>query len=204
MLTIARIGAAIAMAGFVSLAMPSANAEAEPSRSMITGPLTSQPIGHYDFCRRHYSECAVRTTASRAPDITDYGWEVVQEVNLAVNSTIVPRTDMEMHGIEEHWSYPDLEGDCEDYVLLKRLMLMERGFSASDLLITVVRKADGEGHAVLTLRTSNGDYVLDNLSDEVQLWSETSYVFLKRQASFHTGRWVSIENSTDVLVGALQ
>jgi predicted transglutaminase-like cysteine proteinase len=116
----------------------------------------------------------------------------------------VPRTDMEMHGVEEYWSYPDLEGDCEDYVLLKRLMLMERGFSASDLLITVVRKADGEGHAVLTLRTSKGDYVLDNLSDEVQLWSETSYVFLKRQASFHTGRWVSIENSTDVLVGALQ
>ena len=47
----------------------------------------------------------------------------------------------------------DDAGDCEDFVLLKRKKLIAGGFSPSDLLITVVRKPDGEGHAVLTLRT---------------------------------------------------
>jgi predicted transglutaminase-like cysteine proteinase len=202
-LTIGRLGAALAVAVVATMAWPTAKAEAESSRSMVVGQMTSQPIGHYDFCKRHSSECIVRTGRGAAPNVTDYGWNVVREVNVSVNASILPRTDEEMHGIEELWSYPDLEGDCEDYVLLKRLMLMERGFAASDLLITVVRKADGEGHAVLTLRTSEGDYILDNLDDDVRLWSETPYVFLKRQASFHSGRWVSIENTTDVLVGAL-
>ena len=101
------------------------------------------------------------------------------------------------------WSYPDGAGDCEDFVLLKRRMLMEKGFAAGDLLITVVRKPDGEGHAVLTLRTAQGDYILDNLNNEVKLWTETPYRYLKRQASFHAGRWVSIENGDAVMVSSV-
>ncbi|WP_099866110.1 transglutaminase-like cysteine peptidase [Pararhizobium haloflavum] len=183
---------------------PPADAVEPDHRSMMVGAVTSQPIGHYEFCKRNVSECNLRAQPTAAPRVTDFGWEVVREVNLSVNDAIVPRTDEDMHGIEELWSYPELEGDCEDYVLLKRLMLMERGFSANDLLITVVRKRDGEGHAVLTLRTSEGDFILDNLDREVRLWTETPYVFLKRQASFHSGRWVSIEYGSDVPVGALQ
>jgi predicted transglutaminase-like cysteine proteinase len=49
-----------------------------------------------------------------------------------------------------------------------------------------------------------GDYILDNLDDRVRLWSETQYRFMKRQADFDAGRWVKIENSTDVLVGAVE
>ncbi len=89
-------------------------------------------------------------------------------------------------------------------MLLKRHMLIERGFSPADVLITVVRKPDGEGHAVLTLRTSEGDFVLDNLVDEVKHWRKTPYSYLKRQASTNSGRWVTIENGSDVLVGALK
>jgi predicted transglutaminase-like cysteine proteinase len=61
-------------------------------------------------------------------------------------------------------------------------------------LITVLRKPDGEGHAILTVRTTGGDFVLDNLNDEVKPWDETGYTYLKRQASDHTGRWVTIED----------
>ena len=50
-------------------------------------------------------------------------------------------------------------------MLEKRRDLMSKGISLTDLLITVVRKPDGEGHAVLTVRTDEGDYVLDNLTD---------------------------------------
>ncbi|MCY1373525.1 hypothetical protein D3C81_1974220 [compost metagenome] len=74
----------------------------------------------------------------------------------------------------------------------------------TDLLITVVRKPDGEGHAVLTVRTDRGDFVLDNLTDEVLRWDETEYTYLKRQAANNTGRWVTIESQDNLLVGAVK
>jgi predicted transglutaminase-like cysteine proteinase len=67
-----------------------------------------------------------------------------------------------------------------------------------------VRKPDDEGHAVLTLRTSEGDFVLDNLRDDIRLWTETGYRFLKRQSSTHTGRWVSLREDNNMLVGAVK
>lgn len=172
--------------------------------SMQTGRITSQPIGHYEFCKQFNSECEPVKGSGAAPKVTDYGWDVIREINRAVNFSVMPKTDLELFGKEEVWTYPQIAGDCEDYVLLKRHMLMERGFSAADVLITVVRKPDGEGHAVLTLRTSEGDFVLDNLEDDVKLWRDTPYSYLKRQASNNSGRWVTIENSTEVMVGALR
>jgi predicted transglutaminase-like cysteine proteinase len=172
--------------------------------SMITGSITSQPIGHYEFCRQFSDECSIRSKRKNAPKVTAFGWEVVKKVNSLVNDHVAPLTDWELHGQEEVWSYPGVAGDCEDYVLLKRQMLIEKGFSASDLLITVVRRPDGEGHAVLTLRTSKGDFVLDNLANDVKIWTQTPYKYLKRQASFHTGRWVNIQNGNPVVVGSLR
>ena len=74
----------------------------------------------------------------------------------------------------------------------------------SNLLMTVVRKPNGEGHAVLTVRTDKGDLVLDNLTDKVRLWSETGYRYLKRQASDNTGHWVSIIGGDESLVSSVQ
>jgi predicted transglutaminase-like cysteine proteinase len=172
--------------------------------SMVTGGLTSQPIGHYEFCQKYADECNQRSKMVAPPRVTEFGRKLVQQINHEVNNSIIAMTDLEVYGRDEVWEYPTEVGDCEDFVLLKRKKLMEKGFSAADLLITVVRKADGEGHAVLTLRTSDGDFILDNLDDEVKLWTATDYTFLKRQASFNTGRWITIEQDRDLLVGALK
>lgn len=172
--------------------------------SMLTGGLTSQPIGHYEFCQKYSDECNQRSKMVAPPKLTDFGWKLIREINYEVNNSIIAMTDLDVYGRDEVWEYPTEVGDCEDFVLMKRKKLMEKGFAAADLLITVVRKPDGEGHAVLTLRTSQGDFVLDNLEDDVKLWSETEYTFLKRQASFNTGRWITIENDRDLLVGALK
>ena len=67
-----------------------------------------------------------------------------------------------------------------------------------------MRKPDGEGHAVLTLRTGSGDFILDNLTDEVRPWHATGYRFLKRQAVDYTGHWVSIREGQATMVGAVQ
>ena len=174
-----------------------------PAATMTVGTLTTQPIGHYTFCKSSPSECrAGKRTAPKS--LTTTRWHAITEINARVNAMVAPRTDAELHGIPELWSYPGAEGDCEDYALLKRRMLIERGFDAGNLLITVVRKPDGEGHAVLTVRTERGDYVLDNLSERVQHWRDTPYRFLKRQASFHAGRWVDIEHGTATMVGSVK
>lgn len=193
---------ATAISGLSIISAVSANDARSPA--MLTGGLTSQPIGHYEFCQKHTDECNIRIKASAPPRVTQHGWNILHQVNLEANTSISAMTDLEIYGLEEVWAYPTTVGDCEDYVLLKRRNLIEHGFSPADLLITVVRKPDGEGHAVLTVRTSDGDYILDNLNDDVKLWTETEYTYLKRQASFNTGRWISIEADRDLLVGALR
>lgn len=197
------LAVALVMLG-VSAPMNTAMTAPKPQFSMQTGSVTSQPIGHYEFCKQHHAECAIRTKAAALPRLTPHGWDIVRDVNRDVNASITPMTDAEAFGREEVWSYPVDVGDCEDFVLLKRQKLIKAGFSAADLLITVVRKPDGEGHAVLTVRTDKGDYILDNLNDAVRPWEETGYRFLKRQAIDNTGRWVSIREGQPVLVGAVR
>ncbi|TGW07327.1 transglutaminase, partial [Mesorhizobium sp. M2D.F.Ca.ET.145.01.1.1] len=92
----------------------------------------------------------------------------------------------------------------EDYALEKRRELNSLGIAIANLLMTVVRKPDGEGHAVLTVRTDKGDFILDNLVDKVRLWNQTPYRYLKRQASDDTGRWVSILAGEEKLVSAVK
>lgn len=193
-----------ALAALAAASTAASGSELRPDTAMVTGSVTSQPIGHYEFCQRYVSECAVRSKVGAAPALTQHGWQVLSAVNNRVNTTVVAMTDQDIYGKEEHWAYPVDAGDCEDFVLEKRRQLMAKGFSAADLLITVVRKPDGEGHAVLTVRTSEGDFILDNLSAEVKLWTDTPYTYLKRQASFNSGRWVTIENGNVVVVGALR
>ncbi|MBB5575334.1 MULTISPECIES: transglutaminase-like cysteine peptidase [Rhizobium] len=195
-------GVFVAFAAIVAMSS-SAMPAPQNTASMTIGGVTSQPIGHYEFCERHTDECGPTRNAGPV-DMNASTWALVNQINLRVNKTITPATDMEVYGQEEYWEYPKTAGDCEDFALLKRRLLMQKGISAANLLMTVVRKPDGEGHAVLTLRTDQGDFILDNLDDEVKVWYQTPYSYLKRQASYNAGRWVTIENGNDVLVGAVK
>jgi predicted transglutaminase-like cysteine proteinase len=195
-------GLFVALAAIIAMSTPAMPAT-QNTPSMVVGDVTSQPIGHYDFCQRYSNECGP-TRELMPVSMTPETWALISQVNLYVNKTITPATDQDIYGVEEYWAYPVTAGDCEDFALLKRRMLIQRGIPTSDLLMTVVRKPDGEGHAVLTLRTAQGDYILDNLSDDIKLWYQTPYSYIKRQASYNAGRWVTIENGRDVLVGALK
>ncbi|MEL7429439.1 MAG: transglutaminase-like cysteine peptidase, partial [Pseudomonadota bacterium] len=140
------------------------------------------------------SDCSIKSSDVSAPKLTRERWNELVSVNSYSNNTIRPVTDFEAYQIEELWVYPTSYGDCEDYVLMKRHMLMQRGWPASSLLITVVRQPNGDGHAVLTVRTDKADFVLDNLEDRIMPWNETPYTFLKRQASGHSGHWEKISD----------
>ncbi|MEW9806327.1 transglutaminase-like cysteine peptidase [Mesorhizobium sp. ZMM04-5] len=179
---------------------------ASASQPMQTGGLTSQPIGHYEFCKANPVECNIRLRDPGPEHMSGALWKEIVAVNVGVNAAVRPMNDIDIYGKDEVWAYPGEVGDCEDYVLEKRRDLMRQGLSLSNLLITVVRKPDGEGHVVLTVRTDKGDFVLDNLTDSVRLWDQTGYRFLKRQATNHTGRWVTIREAQPAapLVGSVR
>ncbi len=194
----------LAAAAMFFAAATGSTSEASGITSMATGGITSQPIGHYEFCQRLPAECAIRLTDRGGVVVTDEVWRRIVTVNRAVNKAVQPMSDFDIYGRDEYWTYPDQGvGDCEDYVLEKRRQLAAGGISLSNLLITVLRKPDGEGHAVLTVRTDRGDFILDNLNDEVRPWYETGYRFLKRQSATHTGRWVTLREEQNMLVGAV-
>ncbi|MEM1377760.1 MAG: transglutaminase-like cysteine peptidase [Pseudomonadota bacterium] len=154
---------------------------------------TTQPVGHFEFCRNAPAEC--RPMRAAGPhQLTRPDWQAMVDINNSINSAVIPKTDMQIWGREELWSYPTSVGDCEDFVLLKRHMLVQKGFAPANLLITVVRQRNGEGHAVLTVRTDRGEFILDNLTSEIKAWEDTPYVYLKRQSSKHAGRWVNISD----------
>lgn len=177
-------------------------AQARSLSMPLAGP-TTQPIGHFDYCRREPLDC--RPTAQPGPgplDLSPGLLQLVAGINRQVNADIEPASDWVMHGQEEYWSVPADRGDCEDYALLKRERLVEAGLPAGNLLMTVVRKPNGEGHAVLTLTTRAGDFVLDNLDARVRNWGETPYTYLKRQDSADPGRWVRVEGDSGVRVAS--
>jgi predicted transglutaminase-like cysteine proteinase len=171
--------------------------------NMITLGKTNPPIGHYEFCKVNTSKCGP-TNDDGPMQLTEAKWKTLLKVNYNTNSSVEPLTDQEIYGVEEKWVYPKTVGDCEDYVLLKQKMLVERGFSPADLLITVVLQPNGDGHAVLVVRTDRGDFVLDNMRNKVLLWSDTEYTYLKRQSTRNAAQWVKIEDDHSPAVGSLQ
>jgi predicted transglutaminase-like cysteine proteinase len=198
--------AAILKGGLVAMAMTMAMAgsgQATPANMALAGN-ASPPIGHYEFCKANPGECAYAGGDAGPAILTEDRWKEMLKVNYTVNSSIQPMTDEEIYGVEERWAYPRTVGDCEDFALLKRKMLIDAGFSPSDTLITVVLQPNGEGHAVLTVRTDRGDFILDNMRNKVLLWSDTEYTYLKRQSAGDPARWTKLQDGRAVAVGSVR
>ena len=157
------------------------------------GPRTSVPYGWIDFCNRYATECDVEPLSAVDVGLTPAAMKDLERINRQVNAAIRPETDMDHWGVVDRWDYPmDGKGDCEDYALLKRKILISAGYPRQALLMTVVKDHEGEGHAVLTVKTNRGEYILDNLDDKVVGWSDTGYSFIKRQSQEDPNLWQSI------------
>ena len=158
------------------------------------GP-AAPPHGFVRFCAAAPAECGKDERQVARFNASAERLRELDRVNRAVNEAIAPVTDLENYGVNEYWALPRTKGDCEDYSLLKRHILIKKGWPVSSLLLTVVRDEKGEGHAVLTARTTQGDYVLNNKLEDVRLWSETPYQFVMRQSYLNPLVWVAIDNT---------
>jgi predicted transglutaminase-like cysteine proteinase len=194
LLCISVVGVAVAhpaSAQRVAVAVP--DARPAPSPYMRVHRPTLPPYGYVRFCAENPAECLRGTLDDARIAGTPDRLAELDHLNRHVNRLIEPATDEEIYGEVERWTLPVKRGDCEDYALLKRHMLMKRGWPASALLMTVVRDEKGEGHAVLTARTSKGDYILDNKTDEMRLWHQTPYVFVMRQSYIDPNVWLTLD-----------
>ncbi|AHB49009.1 transglutaminase [Hyphomicrobium nitrativorans NL23] len=171
--------------------VPETNTSSSPFMR-VYGP-AQPPYGFVRFCERNPDACRARHIEDIRFQPTPERLSELDEVNRWVNHAIAPATDMEIYGVSEFWTFPVDRGDCEDYALLKQKILIQRGWPKSSLLLTVVRDEKGEGHAVLTARTSQGDFVLDNKIDDVRLWNASGYYFLMRQSYLDPRVWVSLD-----------
>jgi len=190
---ILRVGWAAALAVATFVGDTPARAGSERPLYVALGDVTRAPIGWIDFCAELPRECAGGPTTPKDVVLSGSAWKELVRINKWVNDKIKPMTDLEHWGVVEKWSYPDDGyGDCEDYVLLKRRLLLDAGWPREALLITVVRDRRGDGHAVLTVKSDKGEFILDNQNEEIVLWSDTGYRFVKRQSQADPNVWVSL------------
>src|SRR6201996_9638195 len=186
-------GAMAALVAVSLFAAPSAGTAEDRPLFIAVGAVARPPIGWVEFCVEYDPECKTKPSAPRDAVLSSAAWKDLQRINLWVNPNIKPMTDMDHWGVVERWNYPDDGyGDCEDYVLQKRKMLMQEGWPREALLITVVRDRNADGHAILTVKTDKGEFILDNETNDILLWSDTGYRFVKRQSQSDPNTWIAL------------
>jgi len=181
------------IAGTVAGHLTPARAGALRATYAAVGGQTLVPYGWLDFCDRYRGECDTQSLPAVDVNLTPATFKELMRVDLWVNAHVKPITDMDHWGVIDQWDYPvDGYGDCEDYALLKRKLLMAAGFPRQGLLITVVKDTHGEGHAILTVKTNRGEFILDNLTNKIKPWTETGYRFVKRQSQTDPNVWLDL------------
>lgn len=189
---------ALGVAGAACFAI-SAESLAGPDAATFAavGGETSIPYGWVDFCQRYQGECQDDERMPQDIELSQAAFRKIQRVNAFVNKSITPVADQDHWGVVDQWDYAsDGKGDCEEYALMKRRLLIEEGFPRQAVLLTVVKEKNGDGHAVLTIKTNRGEFVLDNLTDALRPWTSTPYRFVKRQSQQNQNSWVAIDAPT--------
>ena len=159
------------------------------------------PVGFVGFCARQPEECRPSGGKAIKLAMSPERWGQLYQVNTYVNGKIAPVSDIDLYGEPEYWAYPTDAGDCEDYLLLKKRYLEGMGFPAAALLITVVLDEKNEGHAVLTVTTSEGDFILDNRRNDIRRWNDLDYTFLKRQSPRDPRVWQAMVKEKTIANG---
>lgn len=188
---------------------------------VVTGPRNQDVPQWVKFCEDYGQPLVCRPTPGKTAVITMTAQrrKDIDRVNRDVNRRIALRSDPDQWGWNLHrYVYnvgrPSMDvdkwdrgrnlrvGDCEDYALEKqRIFVEEMGFPRSAVLVTRVlafHKRKGFGHIVLTLSTSDGDYILDapNFANNMKRWWETGieapHVFQYRQSVEDPGAWAML------------
>lgn len=172
-----------------------ANAPLPPSSTpMPQGVLQRDPPpGFISFCMRFADQCSSDANEASVIAISSNTWSKLKVINTKVNAAIWPEDDQRHFDRAEYWTIStDGYGNCHDYAVTKRKMLADAGIPLRALRVAVVVTPRNNRHAVLTVATDQGDYVLDNLTDDIVPWSTTGYQWISRQDSRNDWGWVAL------------
>lgn len=187
-----RVGVTLVLAALAGAAVVVDRASAgfvTPPKSLPDLPLTTrlavdgaahEPWGFTMLCRRSPDVCADRPGRLPVDDVGAVRLDhatlaLVERAHRLVNQAIRPQA--EKAGAPDNWKVGGQAGDCEDYALAKREMLIRLGVPSSALRIATGHLRNGEYHAVLVVRTDRGDLVLDNLARAVRTWDRSGLRF---------------------------
>jgi predicted transglutaminase-like cysteine proteinase len=168
----------------------SAKAPSGATGKIQIGEASGTPTGYYELCVSHPNLCRVRAgriavTADGSVAFSNSAMEQLKSVNANVNAIIRP-------SYSQAWTPGEPVGDCKDYAMTKRQRLIDSGWPSSALPTAIVRTSRGEEHLVLVARTSQGDFVLDNLNDQVAPWKSAAYSWEKIQSPTDGLTWRSV------------
>lgn len=156
---------------------------------------TLAPMAFTQFCLKYPAECKPQRSRDDRVELNTASWLELEDVNHGVNASIQPERNRE--GLAgEKWVLGPPRGDCNDYAVTKRHQLMSRGWPARDLLLSEVVTVAGEHHLVMVVRTSGGDLVLDNLTDQIVPWSRTTYRWVRIQTPKDPNYWSSVSKQS--------
>lgn len=170
-----------------------------PALFLPEGEETSVPYGWLQFCKVHPEECRANKNAPTKVRL-DSNLKLMRQVSAHVNKDIKMEADIDRYGEEDVWSYPSNgRGDCEDMALLKRRILIKKGFAPEALSLALVKDKNKGGHIVLIVRTDQGDYAIDNLTNDVKPWHRTGYRFVKYQSWKHPDVWIAAQRKNQII-----
>jgi len=156
-------------------------------------PAAAAPLGFMAFCLRNPDQCSAPAEQAQTVALDQPLWHTLEEVNDRINHAVTNQDDKAHFGRPEYWTIvTDGIGDCEDFALTKRKELIDAGLPEKALRIAIVKTWRDELHAVLTVSTDHGDYVLDSRSAEILPWNRTEYRWISRQDANDPRAWIAL------------
>ena len=148
------------------------------------------PGGFVGFCLHFADQCELPKKSAITTPLTTQSFELLTRINRDTNAAIKPEDDVQHYGPADYWTIAtDGYGDCEDFALTKRKALIDAGLPVAALRLAVVLTPNRERHAILTVATDRGDFVMDNFSNDVLPWTAVGYTWLSRQDPKLPWRW---------------
>ncbi|WP_337271189.1 transglutaminase-like cysteine peptidase [Oryzifoliimicrobium ureilyticus] len=173
------------------LPAPQGGSAGKSISKIVEADLQPTPIGYVLFCVNNPYQCR-RVAGGRRMPLNERTWNLISSVNQQVNARISPDAKK---GTAD-WSLTTTYGNCNDYAVQKRDELIRRGVAPAALSLSVVVTPSNEGHLILTVRTDQGDFVLDNLRNGIVAWNKTGYRWVSVQSSVNPNAWVKVASES--------
>lgn len=132
----------------------------------------------------------IRDARNKASGLGDR--DLLDLVNRTVNAAMTYKADRSVWGVGDYWATPvemarKGAGDCEDYAIAKYWLLRSLGVPDEKLQMVLLQDTRRQlFHAILVVHTPSGPYVLDNVTNRLQL--DTAYSQYQPIMSFANGR----------------